>query len=140
MAAPCYDAERISGASVRMTLDEIVTGARYKEGGRGWPNVDCYGICLEYRRSIGLHDLPELGNARRLINMDNIGRSQAGKMNRCKPEQGAIAACFDGAGLMTHVAVMIDEHNALECNNRRNASVTRLSALKRRFKTVEFYK
>lgn len=123
-----------------MTLDDIVNGARYKEGGRTWPYVDCYGICLVYRESINLPELPELGCARRLINMDQIGRTQAGDMTQSEPEAGALAACFDKYGMMSHVAVMVDRNTALECNPSRNASLTRLPALKRRFSRVEFYK
>lgn len=122
-----------------INIKEIIDETRYLEGGREWPRVDCYGIVLHVRALLGMPPLPELGNARRGVNMDEIGTAQAQSMIACGAEDGAVAACYDGAGLMIHTGVCY-AGNVIECNPRRHASVSPVNRFIKRFHRVEFYK
>lgn len=120
-------------------IAHIIEKTRYIEGGRSWPDVDCYGIVLYVRELLGLKQLPELGHARRNKNMDEIGRAQVAELIKCAPENGAIAACYDGAGLMIHTGVFINGA-VLECNPKRHASISPAHRFIKRFHKVEFFK
>lgn len=122
-----------------VNISEIIERARYLEGGRQWPHVDCYGIVLHVRSLLGMPALPELGHARRGVNMNEIGTAQAQAMVACGPEDGVVAACYDGAGLMIHTGVCY-AGEVIECNPRRNASRVLVHKFIKRFHRVEFYK
>lgn len=118
-------------------ISEIIEQARYLEGGREWPQVDCYGIVLHVRSLLGMPLLPELGHARRCVNMDELGKAEAALHVTCGPEDGAVALCYDGAGLMVHTAVCY-AGGVIECNPRRHASVSPVNRFVKRFHRVEF--
>ncbi|MGC5620421.1 hypothetical protein [Enterococcus faecalis] len=116
---------------------------RYVEGGRVWPEIDCYGIVLEVRRDLGLPDWPEWAGVTKAGNgLHHAGMQQAREVEPCEPQAGAVAACYSGS-LLTHVAVVVDCDgllHALECNPRRNVTCLPLRRFERRFVRVEYYR
>lgn len=121
---------------------EKYLAGRYSEGGRVWPEVDCYGIVLEVRRDMGLPDWPEWVSARQ---GDGSMVEVAGKwfptLKPCEPESGALIACYRGS-LLRHVAVVVQdghELEALEINPKHGVTRLPLSRLKRRFVRVEYF-
>ncbi|MNO61366.1 hypothetical protein D3C76_520130 [compost metagenome] len=100
--------------------------ARYKDGGRGPHEWDCWGLARHVRHEhLGKHLLPSFGDLR---NTDPKGftrayAAEASTMEQCAPEVGAIAAVLHGA-LCVHVAVIIEVDgrlNALEINPKTGA-------------------
>lgn len=122
-------------------LNKYLSG-EWLEGGRAWPQVDCYGLVLEVRRDLGLEEWPEWGAARRGDGMHEAGEEFTSGRGPCDPEQGAVALCYLGS-LLSHVGVvvMVDGMlQVLECNSRRHVSLTPMSRFRRRFVRVEFYR
>lgn len=80
---------------------------KYREGGRVWPFVDCYGLVLEVRRDLGLPDWPEWADIRA---GDGSMVEVAGKwfptLTPCEPEEGALIALYQGSE-MRHVGVVV---------------------------------
>jgi hypothetical protein len=116
---------------------------RYLEGGRVWPNVDCYGLVLEVRRDLGLPEWPEWTNIR---SGDGSMVEVAGKwfptLTPCDPEEGALIALYQGSE-MRHVGVVVrcaGSLEALEITIKQKVICLPLHRLKRRFVRVEYYK
>lgn len=118
-------------------------GAKWVEGGRVWPEIDCYGIVLKVREDLGLPQWPAWdGVTKRNHGLHREGTSFARSVTRCEPEEGAVAACYEG-GLMTHVGIVINTPAGLEvieCNPRTRVTCMPLRRFVRRFIRVEFYK
>ncbi|EWC39050.1 hypothetical protein [Stutzerimonas stutzeri] len=116
---------------------------RYLEGGRVWPEIDCYGIVLEVRRDLGLPDWPDwAGVTKAEDGLHHAGAKQAREAELCEPQEGAVAACYSGS-LLTHVAVVVERDGllyAVECNPRRNVTCLPLRRFERRFVRVEYYR
>ncbi|SDI77812.1 hypothetical protein SAMN05216588_12465 [Pseudomonas flavescens] len=117
--------------------------ARWLEGGRVWPFVDCYGIILEIRHDLGLDEWPAWdGITKQEDGLHRHGTCFVAQRERCEPEAGAVACCYTGS-LMTHVAVVVGAPDGLrvaECNPGRGFSCTPLLRFKRRWLRVEFYR
>ena len=112
------------------------------EGGRVWPEIDCYGLVLEVRRDMGLSDWPEWGEARRGESMQAAGEDFARDHRRCEPEPGAVALCYRGSFLI-HVGVVVEVDGllqVLECNEKTHVRLTPLPRFERRFVRVEYYR
>jgi hypothetical protein len=116
---------------------------KYLEGGRVWPNVDCYGLVLEVRRDLGLPDWPEWENIR---SGDGSMVEVAGKwfptLTPCGPEEGALIALYEGSE-MRHVGVVVRSGpslDAMEITLKQNIICLPVHRLKRRFVRVEYYK
>jgi cell wall-associated NlpC family hydrolase len=112
------------------------------EGGRSWPEIDCYGLVLEVRRGMGLPEWPEWGEARQGDSMQAAGDELTRERERCQPEPGAVAMCYRGS-MLTHVAVVVEADGVLqvlECNSGSNVRLTPLPRFCRRFVRVEFYR
>lgn len=117
-------------------------GGQYVEGGRAWPQVDCYGLVLEVRSDLGLAQWPEWGSARRGDSMQAAAAELSSRFERCDPEPGAVALCFKGS-LCVHVAVVVDCHgllHGLEINAGRGVTCLPLRRFERRFVRVEYYR
>lgn len=116
---------------------------RYVEGGRTWPDVDCYGIVLEVRKDIGLPDWPSWdGVTKHNGAMHDAGMEQKHEVQRCDPEHGAVAACFQGS-MLAHVAVIVEINgmlHAIESNPKHNITCLPLRRFERRFLRVEYYR
>ena len=112
------------------------------EGGRSWPEIDCYGLVLEVRRDMSLPSWPEWGEARQGDSMQAAGEEFASQHERCRPEPGAVALCYRGS-MLTHVGVVVEVDGllqVLECNAGSNVRLTPLPRFARRFVRVEFYR
>ena len=112
------------------------------EGGRSWPEIDCYGLVLEVRRDMSLPSWPEWGEARQGDSMQAAGEEFASQHERCRPEPGAVALCYRGS-MLTHVGVVVEVDGllqVLECNAGSNVRLTPLPRFVRRFVRVEFYR
>lgn len=118
-------------------------GAQYVEGGRVWPQIDCYGMVLIVRKALGLPDWPEWGGVTKEGDgLHNVGSEFVRNLERCEPEPGAVACCFSG-GLMIHVAVVVECDgllHALEVNAKRGTTCLPLRRFERRFVKVEYYR
>lgn len=124
-----------------INLDKYRAG-KYCEGGRVWPDVDCYGLVLEVRRDMDLPEWPEWVSARK---GDGSMIRAAGEwlptLEQCEPHEGAMLACYRGRFLQ-HVAVVVavgPALEALEINPGLNVTCLPLSRLKNRFLRVEYY-
>lgn len=124
-----------------MNIEKYLEGV-WTEGGRDWPNVDCYGIVLKVRKDLGLPDWPEWGHAKRSDGtMHQSGMEFKNHLRKCDPEVGAIIGCYSGS-FLTHVAVVVDDHgilSALEITGRSGVNCRPISRLNRIFTKVEFY-
>lgn len=117
-------------------------GAEYVEGGRVWPQIDCYGLVLRVRRDMGLEEWPEWPGVTKADNgLHTVGSDFVSRLERCEPEPGALACCY-ASGLMTHVAVVVDAGtlHALEINAKRGVTCLPLNRFERRFVAVEYYR
>ena len=118
-------------------------GAVYVEGGRVWPQIDCYGLVLLVREDLNLPAWPEWGGVTKHNNgLHDVGTDFISELERCEPEQGAVACCYSG-GLMVHVAVVIECDgllHSLEINARRGTTCLPLRRFERRFVRVEYYR
>lgn len=126
-----------------MIIDKYTFGV-YVEGGRVWPQVDCYGLLLEVRRDLGLPAWPEWAEMRKA----DGGFVQACQemiqttVVRCAAEHGAAAAAYRGQ-VQDHVGIVLEVAGALEVleiNPKRNVSLTPLRRFERRFSRVEYYR
>lgn len=118
-------------------------GAQYVEGGRVWPEIDCYGMVLAVRKDLGLPDWPEWHGVTKEGNgLHTVGTAFACTLERCEPEQGAMACCFTGS-MLIHVAVVVEADgllHAIEVNARRGTTCLPLRRFARRFVKVEYYR
>lgn len=125
-----------------MTLEKYSLG-EYVEGGRVWPHVDCYGLVLEVRRDMGLQDWPDWPEARKGDgSMVRVGLQLVKSLERCEPEPGAMAVCFERR-LNYHVAVVVEVNGqleVLEVNPRRNVRLSPIRRFERKFQSVEYYR
>lgn len=121
---------------------ESLFEARWLEGGRDWPNVDCYGIGLHLRKLRGLPDWPRFDNVTRendglhIEGLQFLEGTQIGP-----PVEDAVACCYTGQ-LMRHIGFVINTVNGLmvvECNPKTNVSVMPPRRFERRFARVEYH-
>jgi len=114
----------------------------YVEGGREWPNVDCYGIIMKLRQDLGLAPWPIFDGVTKKANgLHNMGEQLKQNLTPCEPCEGAGVACYKG-DLMVHVAIVVNTPTGLEvaeCNPGTNVTFTPLRRFKRRFLRLEFY-
>jgi len=119
--------------------------ARYKDGGRGPHEFDCWGLSRHVRHEhLGKRLLASLGDLRKT---DPKGcfrafAAEASVMEACAPEVGAIAAVLHGA-LCTHVAVVIeaDGHlSALEINPQTGVRRMTIPEFERAYLKVKYYR
>lgn len=117
--------------------------AVWLEGGRDWPNVDCYGIGLHVRKLRGLADWPRFDNVTRdAEGLHNFGQAFVAGMERCEPCEDAVACCYT-ASLMRHVGFVIATVNGLmvvECNPKTHVTITPVRRFERRFSRVEYFR
>lgn len=124
-----------------MDLDRF-RDVRWVQGGRQWPELDCYGVVNEVRRALGLAEWPEYSGVTR--EDDGLARAAgaiAARQAPCSADAGAVAFCYEGSAV-AHVAVLVMQDgrlHALECNPGRNVTILPLARLLRRFVRVEFY-
>lgn len=113
------------------------------EGGRVYPDLDCFGIVNEVRKDLGLPLWPDFSG----VTKDDGGLDrEAVKLMRsleeCEPCVGAGVACYSGS-TVTHVGVVVDINGQLhvaECNPGINVTFLPVVRFKRRFVKVEFWK
>lgn len=120
---------------------DLITGCIHVDGGREYPYFDCYGLVLEVRKRLNMPALPEYADIRVGDGMQSTFAEGSKLVNKCEPQQGAIAICWKG-GLVRHVAVIIEidgELRALETNPKKNATHSALKVFERRFSKVEYY-
>lgn len=122
---------------------EKYLAGRYVEGGRVWPEIDCYGLILIVRDDLGLPEWPIFdGVTKRENGLHRLGTKLARQVERCEPCHGAVAACY-ASGLMSHVAIVVETPHGLavlECNPGTNVTAVPLRRFMRRFVRVEFYR
>lgn len=117
----------------------------YLDGGRGPAEYDCWGLVREARhRHLGCALLPSWGDVRHTqpAQFTRAYEREAQNMEVCRPEQGAIAACFRGR-ICIHVALVVELDGRLcviETSKQHGFRRTSLSALKSRYLRVVFYR
>ena len=72
-----------------INITEIIERARYLEGGNGRKLRNC----IARSRIVGDASVPRMREERQR------------QHSTCAPKDGAVALCYDGAGLMVHTAV-----------------------------------
>jgi len=116
---------------------------RWLEGGRDWPNIDCYGVVLYVREALGLPSWPRFdGVTKQDDGLHNSGLDFLQGSELCDPCEGAVACCYE-ASLLRHVGIVVDTPVGLmvvECNPGRHVSLSPVNRFIRRFVRVEFYK
>lgn len=119
--------------------------ARYEDGGRDWPLLDCWGLLRLARHELfGLPLLNSLGDVRRYSARNNqrFYRDQIAHLVPCEPEPGAIAAAFRGE-LCVHVGLVVRREGrlqVLEINPVSHARTTRLGEFSGNYTKVIFYR
>ena len=113
-------------------VNHYLTSTRYRDGGRGPNEFDCWGLVREARAiHLGLSLLPIYADLRNdnPRSFTKAYRTEAGKLKLCPAEHGAIAAVMIGQ-VCTHVALVVDEGDGLkvlEINPERGARFLRLN-------------
>ncbi|MFN2095174.1 nitrite transporter [Pantoea agglomerans] len=121
---------------------EKYLSAVWLEGGRSFPEIDCFGLINEIRRDMNLPAWPEFAGVTK--NDDGLNREALKLMKtltRCEPQVGAGVACYTGS-LVTHVAIIVSIDGMLfvaECNPKLNVTFMPLARFKRRFVKVEYW-
>lgn len=119
--------------------------ARYKDGGRGPHEWDCWGLIRHVRHEhLGRRLLPAFGELR---NTDPRGftrayEAEASVMEECAPEVGAIAAVLRGS-LCIHVAVVVEVDGrlgALEINPKTGVRRLSIPEFERAYLKVRYYR
>ena len=120
--------------------------ARYVEGGRQWPDVDCWGLVIHARHVLfGLPLLSDWGSVTRKTSFDmqRAYRKQVKDcLESCSPMPGSIAAVMKGS-LCTHVGLVIEADGrlaVLDINPERLPSITRLDRFEARYLRVIYYR
>ena len=114
-------------------VNDYLTTAIYKDGGRGPVHYDCWGLVREARgQHLGLSVLPVYGELRNddPRSFTKAYRAEARTLRECAPEHGAIAAVMVGE-ICVHVALVLEidsELWILEINPEKSARALRLNA------------
>lgn len=120
--------------------------ARYVDGGRELPCLDCWGMTILARHELfGLPMLSSFGEVHRQHTLE-FQRAYRGEVSRaleeCAPFPGAIAAVLRGA-VCTHVGLVVMKDGrlqVLEINPASGARVVRLQEFKDSYMKVVFYR
>ncbi|WP_278496125.1 nitrite transporter [Pantoea vagans] len=121
---------------------EKYLSAVWLEGGRAFPEIDCFGLINEIRYDMGLSRWPEFAGVTK--SDDGLHREALNLMKtltRCEAQAGAGVACYTGS-LVTHVAIVVSIDNMLfvaECNPKFNVTFMPLARFIRRYVKVEFW-
>ncbi|HCA25264.1 MAG TPA: nitrite transporter [Pseudomonas sp.] len=124
-----------------MDLSKYTRGV-YVEGGRVWPQVDCYSMVLEVRRDMGLPDWPDWpGTQKAAGEMAAVADGFLPCLHPCEPHPGAMVVCYEGrcvshCGVIVEVAGMLE---VLDIRSRSGVKCLPLSRFVRAFNRVEFY-
>lgn len=125
-----------------MTINiENYLSAKWVEGGRAWPEIDCYGIVLKVREDLQLPPWPIFDGVTKKNGMHEAASHYLADLPQCEPKEGAVACCYK-ASLMVHVGIVVNTPTGLavlECNPGTNVSCVPLGRFKRKFLRVEFY-
>lgn len=119
--------------------------ARYKEGGRGPWEWDCWGLVRHIRHEhFGLRLLASFGDIRKTDarKCTRAYESEISIMEECSPEPGAIAGVLHGA-LCTHVAVVVEvdgRMSALEINHKTGVRRLSIPEFERVYLKVKYYR
>lgn len=116
----------------------------YVEGGRTMAGLDCWGLVLLVRESMGLGPLPSIGGAvaSQPLAVDRAHSSVSAQLDICNPEPGAVAAVFRGK-LFVHagVVVKIDDRLAvIETNPKVPPRILWLADFERIYFKVVYYR
>ena len=120
-------------------------GKRYRDGGRGPDEYDCWGLVREVRHvHLGFALLPEWGDVRHTqpARFTRAYEQEAANMEVCAPEHGAIAACFRGR-ICVHVALVVHLEGRLdviETNQHTGFRRSRLRDFESRHLKVIYYR
>ncbi len=124
-------------------LERIVRDGRWVEGGRVWPNLDCYGVILHGRAQEGAPEWPSFDGVTKDGNgLDIAGREFATRCQKCEPEHMAVICCYQ-AGLMVHVGLIVETPaglQVLESNPGSNITLRPLRRFKRQHINTECYR
>lgn len=117
----------------------------YRDGGRGPDEYDCWGLVREIRhKHLGCALLPSWGDIRHTqpAQFTRAYEAEAQHMEECRPEPGAIAACFRGR-ICIHVAVVVELEGrlcVLETNQQTGFRRSSIRAFKSRHLRVAYYR
>lgn len=126
-----------------MDLEKYLT-AQYFDGGRELPCIDCWGLVRLARQELGWPLLPSFGTVRctQPKAFTESYREQAGQMETCVPEHGAIAAVFRGA-ICIHVGLVMEIDGrlaVLEINPKTGARWLRVADFEQAYPRVLYYR
>ena len=113
---------------------------KYKQGGRAYPVLDCYGLVNKVRGDLGLCLFPDfegVGKSGLDFNMREFIKSRI----ECRPAEGAMVLVYK-SGLVNHVGIIVSLENALyvaECNPRTNVTFTPLARFIRQNPKLDFW-
>lgn len=113
---------------------------KWVEGGRVFPNLDCYGLVNKVRADMGLELWPDFEGVKK-SGLDFNMREFLKQRIESAPAPGAMALVYKG-GLVNHVAIVVKLANQLyvaECNPRKNVTFTALGRFVHQNPTLDFW-
>jgi hypothetical protein len=116
----------------------------YVEGGRTLDGLDCWGLVLLVRESMGLGRLPSIGGAvaSQPLAVDRAHSSVSAELDVCTPEPGAVAAVFRNR-LFIHAGVVVEIDGRLaviETNPKVPPRILWLADFERTYFKVVYYR
>lgn len=114
---------------------------QYREGGREYPELDCYGLVIAVRAHLGLSELPDYREIRKGPGMHDAVSAEIPNFTRCSPQPGAIAICWHRS-LARHIGIVIEvdkQLRVMEINPGKNVTLPTVPAFEQRYRRVEFF-
>lgn len=113
---------------------------KWVEGGRKFPELDCYGLVNKVREDLGLELWPDFEGVGK-DGLDYHMREFLRQRIEARPVPGAMVLVYKGK-LVNHVGVIVELEKELyvaESNPRRNVSFTPLSRFIRQNPKLDFW-
>lgn len=116
----------------------LLSGIKYVDGGRHYPELDCLGIAIYIRELLGKRVTGlESGD----LNDDPDDLAFLSGIRKSAPEDGSVAVCY-AKGSMTHVGVCLTLESIMqvvEITSKRGIMITPMRNFERRFQKVDYY-
>lgn len=115
---------------------------QWVDGGRKFPDLDCYGVVLEVRKDLGLPDWPDYRGVTKEGNaFDKEAREFVKSRTATPPVPGAMALVFKGR-IVNHAAVCFSfcgQLYVMECNPKTNMTISPVTDFVRKNKSLEWW-
>ena len=143
MASPSLHAARISRSPLHIIGIHMIDIDKYlavtwREAGRVYPNLDCFGTANEIRRDLNLEPWPDFAG---VSTIDSEALKFMSSLELCEPREGVGIACYSGS-MVIHVAIVVNINgilHAAECRSDSGVLFIPLPRFERRYLKVEYY-